>query len=426
MIYNQLRFQYAVGGFEMTNFAVTFKMKVTCLQFVIMNSGRYIFTQLCDFLPRRQFERYVAKYEGNKYVRSFSCWHHLLVMIFGQLSNRESLRDLVNTLEPYKSCFHHLGLGSSITRSNLSKANEIREVKIFEDMAELLIKNAQNKRRDIVDPYLDVNGKVYAFDSSTISLCLNTFWWSRLHHDKGAVKLHTMYDVTTNIPAFNIITNGNVHDSQVMHLIPYNKGDYYIFDRGYMDTKQLNLINKMESFFVVREKHKMKYIVETDKGYNNPNTGVMSDQYIRFAGQKSKKQYPNLMRRITFYDIDGNRTFVFYTNNFEISAEMIARLYKYRWRVELFFKWLKQHLRVKDFYGTSENAVKIQIYCAIISYCLVAIIEREMKIEISTYGILRVLSVSLLVKTPLRELLEKCRLEENNYQNDTQLNLNFL
>lgn len=170
----------------------------------------------------------------------------------------------------------------------------------------------------------------------------------------------------------------------------------------------------------------MKYIVETDKAYNNPNTGVMSDQYIRFAGQKSKKQYPNLMRRITFYDIDGNRTFVFYTNNFEISAEMIARLYKYRWRVELFFKWLKQHLRIKEFYGTSENAVKIQIYCAIISYCLVAIIEREMKIEISTYGVLRVLSVSLLVKTPLRELLEKCRLEENNYQNDTQLNLNFL
>lgn len=350
-----------------------------------MNSGRYIFSQLCDFLPRRQFERYVSKYEGNKYVKSFSCWNHLLIMVFGQLSNRESLRDLISSLEPYRSSYHHLGFGKHISRSNLSKANEIRELKIFEDMANLMIKNAQSKRKSVKDPYLDVDGRVYAFDSSTISLCLSTFWWSKLHHDKGGIKLHTLYDVVSNIPVFNIITNADVHDSRVMNKIPYNRGDYYIFDRGYMDTSMLYSINEADGFFVVREKHRMKYIIETDKDYNNPTTGVMSDQIIRFSGMKTKKHYPDTIRRVVYYDKDGNRTFVFYTNAFSLTAEMVALLYKYRWRVELFFKWMKQHLRIKEFYGTSENAVKIQIYCAIIAYCLVAIVESELKLGLSTY-----------------------------------------
>lgn len=389
-----------------------------------MNLGRYIFPQLCDYLPRRQFERYVAKYDGNKFVKTFSCWNHLLVMIFGQLSNRESLRDLISSLEPYKYSFHHLGFGSSVTRSNLSKANEIREVKIFEDMASLMIRTVQAKRSTIKNSYLDVEGKVSAFDSSTISLCLNTFWWSRLHHDKGGVKLHTLYDVQTNIPAFNIVTNADMHDSKIMDQMPYSQGDYYIFDRAYMDTKQLHLICQSESFFVVREKHKMKYVVETDRNYNNPETGIMSDQIINFAGCKTKKQYPHKIRRVTFYDKDGNRTFVFYTNAFEITPEMVALLYKFRWRVELFFKWMKQHPRIKEFYGTSENAVKIQIYSAIIAYCLVAIVERDLKVEASTYEILRTLSLSLLTKMPLHKLLEQ-ESKQGNYQNDTQLTLNL-
>lgn len=209
-----------------------------------------------------------------------------------------------------------------------------------------------------------------------------------------------------------------------MSQIPYEKGDYYIFDRGYMDTKQLYFIQERSSFFVVREKHKMKYTVELDKNYNNPETGVMADQLIRFAGNKSKKQYTECFRRVVFYDKEGNRTFVFYTNALELSAEMVALLYKYRWRVELFFKWIKQHLRIKEFYGTSENAVKIQIYCAIITYCLVSIVKSELKIETSTYEILRTLSMSLLTKMPLRDLLEKYP-KEDNYQNDTQLTLNF-
>lgn len=387
-----------------------------------MFKGQYIFTQLSSYLPKNQFDWYVRKYEGNKYIKSFTCWNHLLVMIFGQLSNRESLRDLVSTLNAHQSKFHHLGFGDSVTRSNLSKANEIREVRIFEDMANVMIATARVKRTGEHDFFLD--GNVYAFDSSTISLCLSSFWWSRLHHDKGGVKLHTLLDVKTDIPAFNIITKANIHDSKVMDRIPYEAGAYYIFDRAYMDTEQLYALQQKESFFVVREKRKMKFNVETDHNYNKPETGVMADQIIRFEGSNPKKQYPIPIRRVTYYDKESNRTFVFYTNNLIIIPEYVALLYKYRWRVELFYKWMKQHLRIKEFYGTSENAVKIQIYCAIIAYCLVAIVEYDLKLDMETYDVLRILSVSLFDKTELLSLLKQIE-EEGNYQNDTQLKLNF-
>jgi hypothetical protein len=387
-----------------------------------MNQGKYVFSQLCQFIPRKSFEWFVKKYDGNKYVKTFTCWNHLLVMVFGQLSNRESLRDLVSTLNAHRPKFHHLGFGESVTRSNLSKANEIREVKIFEDMANLMIATARSKRSTMRDFFLD--GNVYAFDSSTISLCLSTFWWSKLHHDKGGIKLHTLLDVKTDIPAFNIITDAGIHDSKVMHLIPYEEKAFYIFDRAYMDTRQLRFINSHGSFFVVREKRKMTYDVVKDRDYNNPETGIMADQEIRFRGQKPKKQYPEVIRRVAFYDNEGNRTFIFYTNNLHITPEHVALLYKHRWRVELFYKWLKQHLRIKEFYGTSENAVKVQIYAAIISYCLVAIVEHELKLEMDTYDVLRILTISLLDKTELIELFKREKRNEN-YQNDTQLKLKF-
>jgi len=392
-----------------------------------MNQGRFIFTQICDFIPRDKFEWFVKKYEGNKYVRSFTCWNHLLVLIFGQLTNRESLRDLVGSLNAHKSKFHHLGFGKSVTRSNLSKANEIRDVRIFEDMANLMIKIARDKRTGTdyagIDKFL--HGNVYAFDSSTISLCLSVFWWSKLHHDKGGVKLHTLYDVKTDIPAFIIITNADVHDSKVMSQIPYEKESFYVFDRAYMDTKQLRFIDKASAYFVVREKRKMTYQVVLDRNYNNPATGVMADQVIRFSSAKTIKQYGEAIRRVVYYDKEGNRTFVFYTNNMGISAEDVALLYLYRWRVELFFKWMKQHLRIKEFYGTSENAVKIQIYSAIITYCLVAIVEHDMHLEMDTYELLRILSFSVIDKGYLVDLLKK-EGTETNYQNVTELTLNFL
>lgn len=368
-----------------------------------MHKGQFIFSQLIRFLPKRAFDCLVDKYDGNKWIKTFTCWNHLLVLVFAQLSNRESLRDLITSLAPYKTYYHHLGFGKSLSRSNLSKANEIREVKIFELYAQRIISIAREKRDGIKDFFLSNN--VYAFDSSTISLCLSVFWWTKLHHGKSGVKMHTLYDVKTSVPAFVIITGADVHDSKVMDQIPYEENSFYVFDRAYMATIQLFAIAEAKAFFVVREKHRMVYEVTNDRDYNNSTTGIMSDQNIRFTGSKTKKQYPDELRRIVFYDKDDNRTFVFYTNNMEVKAEDIALLYKYRWSVELFFKWMKQHLRLKEFYGTTENAVKIQIYAAIIAYCLVATVEKEIAIEMTTYDVLRVLSTSLLVKMPLNELL---------------------
>lgn len=370
-----------------------------------MNQGRYIFSQLCDFLPVDFFKWLVKKYEGNKYVKSFTCWNHLLVLLFGQLSNREGLRDLVVTLAPHKRAFHHLGFGKSVTRSNLSKANEVREVRIFREFANRMIAIAREKRAGVKDFFL--SNKVYAFDSTTISLCLSVFWWTRLHHGRGGVKMHTLYDVTTDIPSFVIITDASVHDSKVMDQIPYESDSFYIFDRAYMATEHLFQIEMSEAYFVVREKSKILYKVLEDKHCSNPDTGVMADQIIVFTGNKTKKQYPRELRRVVFYDSENNRTLVFYSNNFKVSAEQIALLYKYRWRVELFFKWMKQHLRIKEFYGTSENAVQIQIYAALTAYCLVAIVEHEMQLDMDTYDVLRILSTSLLTRMPLRDLLDK-------------------
>lgn len=388
-----------------------------------MNQGRYVFTQLMDFLPRKYFEWLVKKYDGNKYVKSFTCWNYLLVLLFGQLSNREGLRDLIVTIAPFKSAFHHLGFGKNVSRSNLSKANETRDVRIFKEFADKMVSLARDKRSGIKEFFLSNN--VYAFDSSTISLCLSVFWWTKLHHGKGGVKLHELYDVKTDIPTFSVITDASVSDSKVMCLIPYEIESFYIFDRAYMATQHLFSIEMASAYFVVREKHKMVYDVVEDKGYNNPQTGIMADQTIRFKGHKTKKQYPNNLRRVVFYDHDGNRTFVFYTNNFDVTAEDVALLYKYRWHVELFFKWMKQHLRIKEFYGTSENAVKIQIYAAIIAYCLVVIVQEDMKINFQTYDVLRILSTALLTKMPLHDLLTEQKEECTSCSGNGQLRLDF-
>ena len=278
-------------------------------------------------------------------------------------------------------------------------------MRIFREFANRMIAIAREKRAGVKDFFL--SNKVYAFDSTTISLCLSVFWWTRLHHGRGGVKMHTLYDVTTDIPSFVIITDASVHDSKVMDQIPYQSDSFYIFDRAYMATEHLFQIEMSDAYFVVREKSKILYKVLEDKHCSNPDTGVMADQIIVFTGSKTKKQYPRELRRVVFYDSENNRTLVLYTNNFEVSAEQIALLYKYRWRVELFFKWMKQHLRIKEFYGTSENAVQIQIYAALTAYCLVAIVEHEMQLDMDTYDVLRILSTSLLTRMPLRDLLDK-------------------
>jgi hypothetical protein len=382
-----------------------------------MNSGKYVFAQLVKFLPQRVFDGFVAKYDGNKYVKHFTCWNQLLCMIFGQLTNRDSLRDLIVIIDAHQSKAYHLGFGKSVTRSNLAKANEKRNCKIFEAFSYYMIDLARKK---LANDDFQINGKVYAFDSSTIDLCLSIFWWASFRRTKGAIKLHTLYDITTQIPAFIHITAASVHDVNAMDIIPYEAGAYYIFDRGYVDFKRLYRITTLSAFFVVRAKINLKFNRMYSRKVNR-STGIICDQIGKLSGFYVSKDYPIKLRRIKFYDLETDRYFVYLTNNMELDAEEIVFLYKNRWQVELFFKWIKQHLKIKSFWGTSENAVRIQIYTAITAYCLVAIIGKELKLERSTYEILQILGVSLLDKTPINELFTN-----TNYNNVKELNYNQL
>ena len=365
-----------------------------------MNQGKYVFAQIVEFLPQRIFDRFVDKYDGNKYVKHFSCWNQLLCMLFGQLTNRDSLRDLIVALDAHSSKSYHLGFGISVTRSNLAKANETRNSKIFEAFAYHLIAIARRKR---ANNDFEIKGKIYAFDSSTIDLCLSVFWWATFRKTKAGIKLHTLFDITTQIPAFVHITPATMNDMKAMDYLVYEQNAFYIFDRGYVDYTRLYKITVHSAFFVIRAKSNLKfnrmYSLKTDK-----STGVLCDQIGKLKGFYVSKEYPVKLRRVKFYDKETKRTFVFLTNNFQVTSDQVALLYKNRWQIELFFKWIKQHLKIKSFWGTSENTVRIQIYSAIITYCLVAIVGKELKIERSTYEILQVIGISLLDKTPINEL----------------------
>ncbi len=380
-----------------------------------MNQGKYIFAQLTDFLPRRQFDSIVEKYSGNKYVKSFTCWNQMLCMVFGQLTARESMRDLMLVLEAHQSKCYHLGLGSTVTRTNLGKANRNRSCKIFEEFAYLLIENARKSYyKD--DFEIAIDGNVYAFDSSTIDLCLSVFWWAEFRKHKGGIKLHTLYDVKTFVPSFMLITPAIMHDVNAMDWLHYESGSAYIFDRGYVDFSRLYRIDQSQAWFVIRGKDNLQfrrmYSNKVDKA-----TGVLYDQIGKLVTPKSLKEYPDKIRKITFHDEEQNRDFIFLTNNFELEATEIALLYKKRWAVELFFKWIKQHLRIKSFWGTTMNAVKIQVYCALITYCLVAIVANKLKVERPIYEILQILGISLLDKTSVNEILA-----EYDYKNVKELN----
>ena len=386
-----------------------------------MNQGKYVFSQLSEFLPQRVFDGIVEKYEGDKYVRHFSCWNQLLCMLFGQLTNRDSLRDLIITLEAHSKKSYHLGLGKSVTRSNLAKANENRNSKIFEEFAYHLIGIARNKR---ANEDFEIKGNIYAFDSSTIDLCLSVFWWAKFRKAKGGIKIHTLFDITTQIPAFIHITSASVNDMNAMDYITYEEGAYYIFDRGYVDFSRLHTITQRKAYFVIRAKSSLKYrriySAKADK-----STGVLCDQTGRLTGFYTAKDYPEKLRRVKYYDKESDRTFVFLTNNMEVTAVQVALLYKNRWQIELFFKWIKQHLKIKSFWGTSENAVRIQLYCAIIAYCLVAIVGEDLKTGRSTYEMLQVIGISLLDKTPVNELLKRIDYKDVKELNYNQLSLSL-
>ncbi|MBR3456434.1 MAG: IS4 family transposase [Bacteroidaceae bacterium] len=375
-----------------------------------MFKDKFVFSQLTVFLDRNHFNYLARKYGGDKYVKHLTCWNQLLALMFGQLSNRESLRDLIVALEAHQSKCFHLGLGRKpIAKTTLATANQNRDYRIFEEFAFYMMEQARKKRAADI---FKLGGKVYAFDSTTIPLCLSVFWWAKFRKKKGGVKAHVLYDLEAQVPAFYHITTASVYDSKAMPEIPYETGAYYVFDRGYNNFGELYRIQRMESFFVVRAKSNLQYRCVRWKRRMPKN--ILTDAEIELTVYKSHKDYPENLRLVRYYDEEQDREFMFLTNAMDLTAQQIADLYKNRWQIELFFKWLKQHLKIKKFWGTTENAVRIQISAAITAYCLVAIVQHDMLLKRSTYEVLQILSISLTDKTPLRELFDK------TYSNDVK------
>ena len=370
-----------------------------------MNKDKYVFSQLTASLDRSKFNNLVRKYQGDKYVKHFTCWNQLLALMFGQLSNRESLRDLVVAIEAHQSKRYHLGIGREpIAKTTFATANQNRDYRIFEEFAFYMMDLARSKSDTKI---FQLKGHVYAFDSTTIPLCLSVFWWAKFRKKKGGVKVHFLYDLEAQVPTYYHITTASVYDSMTMSGIPYESGSYYVFDRGYNSFAKLFHIHKVESFFVVRAKKNLQY--KCCKWKRRLPKNVLTDAEIILTEYASYNKYPESQRLVRFHDEEQDREFAFLTNAMHLTSPEVAYLYKNRWQIELFHKWIKQHLKIKRFWGTTENAVRIQISAAIIAYCLVAIIQHDMQLNRSTYEVLQILSISLTDKTPLRDLFSKTK-----------------
>jgi len=375
-----------------------------------VNQGQSIFSQIIDFLPQKKFRQCVNRYNGNYRVRSFKCYDQLLCMAFAQLTYRESLRDIECCLRAMHEKLYHMGIRGKVSRSTLADANEVRDWRIYSDFAQILIHEARHLYAED-DFGLELNDTVYALDSSTIDLCLSLFPWARFRKTKAAVKLHTLLDLRGDIPTFIWITDGKVHDVNVLDYLVPEPGAIYVMDRAYLDFQRLYQMHQDLAIFVTRSKTntglRRLYSHKVDKA-----TGVRYDQTVVPTGFYTKKDYPDKLRRIKYFDAEKGRAFIFLTNQFTLPALTIAELYRCRWRVEIFFKWIKQHLRIKKFYGTSENAVKTQVWIAISTYVLVAIMKKRLKIDLSLYTILQILSITLFEKKPIYQVLT-----ESSYKN---------
>jgi len=345
----------------------------------------------------------------------------MLCMIFGQFTARDSMRDLMLSLEAHRAKYYHLGFGRTISRRNLGIANEKRSSKIFEEFAYVLIDEAR-KSCYKNDFELEIDGNVYALDSSTIDLCLSVFWWAEFRKTKGGIKLHTLFDVKTSIPSFIHISTASLHDVNVLDIIKYEEGSFYVIDKAYIDFERLYKLHCHGAYFVTRAKSNMRF-KRMYSNYADKERGILFDQIGKLEVYTTKKLYPEKLRRIKYYDKENDKRFIFLTNNMDMEALEIAYLYKKRWEVELFFKWMKQHLKIKSFWGTTLNAVKIQIYCAIIAYCLVAIIGNKLKVDRSIYEILQILSISLLDKMPINEILTEYDYTVDKDVNSKQLKI---
>ena len=387
-----------------------------------MNTGKTVFSQLMDCLPLYEFRRCVQRYRGNHWVRSFSCWDQFLCMAFAQLSYRESLRDIVLCLRAMQSKLYHMGIRGKVSRSTLADANESRDWRIYADFAQVLIQMARDLYLED-DFGVELDETVYALDASTIDLCLTMFPWASFRKTKGAVKLHTLLDLRGNIPAFISITEGRVHDVNVLDELIPQAGAIYVMDRGYLDFARLYTLSQHLAFFVIRSKINTKFRRIYSRNVDK-TTGLKCDQTIALTGVKTATAYPDKLRRVKFVDNQNGKRLSFLSNNFTVSALTIAELYRCRWQVELFFKWIKQHLRIKTFYGTSENAVKAQIWIAVSVYVLVAIVRKRLMLtHVSLYTILQVLSVTLFEKLPIYQLVTSPGYTYNIRENAMQLKL---
>ena len=386
-----------------------------------MNSGQTVFRQLLQFLPRHDFNLCVRRYRGDYRTRSFSTFDQFLCLAYAQMSGRESLRDIETCLNSHREKLYHVGFRGSVSRSTLAEANERRDWRIFQDFGQVLIQIAQQLYHD--EPFaLELDQPLYAFDSTTIDLCLSLFPWAKFRRTKAAVKMHTLIDLRGTIPTYVTITTGNVHDVRVLDTLPVTEDAIYTMDRAYIDFTRLHTLHQQGAFFVVRAKANLCF----KRLYSSPkdkDAGIRADQTITLTTYKSKNDYPGKLRRVSYVDKKRDKRLVFLTNNFTLPAHTIAEIYKQRWQVELFFKWVKQHLRIKSFYGTSINAVKSQIWIALSIYLLVVIARKKLNISCSLYTILQIIEVNLFEKKPILSLVADALKHIPDPQNDNQLNL---
>ena len=384
-----------------------------------MNSGRTVFSQLIGFLPDREFRRCVARYDGDRRLRDFSCWDQYLTMAFAQLTYRESLRDVEACLRSLQGNLYHMGFHGRVARSTLADANESRDWRIYADFAQVLIGIARPLYTH--DPMgVDLDQSLYALDSTTIDLCLSLFPWARFRRHKAAVKMHTLLDLHGNIPTFIRVTDGKVHDVNILDEFLPEAGAFYVMDRGYIDFERLFVFTLCSAFFVVRTKENVLLQRRTSRPVDK-TTGLRSDHTVILTAINSAKAYPDPLRRVAYFDAETNQRLKFLTNNFTLPALTVTQIYKCRWQVELFFKWIKQHLRIKAFYGTSENAVKTQIWIAVSVYVLVAIVRKRLGLEASLYQILQILSLTLFEKMPILQALEASGSQEDFIASQNQL-----
>lgn len=387
-----------------------------------MHTGHYVFHQLTRSLSRYLFQQCVDQYHGDHSIKSFPCWQQFLCLCFGQLTFRESLRSIVLCLNAHPKKLYNLGLRSPVTRSTLADANELRDWRIYEAFGHALIQRARSLYRTDA-PFLEaIDGTYYALDSTTIDLCLSVFQWAHFRETKGAIKLHTLLDLRGKIPAFIHISDGSVHEVNVLDTLPIEPGACYVMDRGYIDYRRLYALHQAPASFIIRAKRNLRFV----RLYSHPvdpTTGVRCDQTIRLLTSTAERKYPEKLRRVKYHDAETNTTYVFLTNNLTLTAAQIADLYKHRWDIEQFFKWIKGHLKISVFWGTSPNAVKTQIWVAICTYLMVAIVKKQLAIDRSMYETLQILSVTVFEKTPMEQLFSSFDLSSNEAYPQQQLPL---